>query len=180
MSYVSRRVVSTVTHLSRSTSLKDFAFYPSFFSESEQKILLSASLHKLDSTERREFRRRRKEYLKQQATTNVSTSSIRDVFLPDNFYSFEEVFATNNVNCNALLIRYRGSFWRRHPPVQGNACLRVARWISRNVLTHRAVKVSASWWVYTNTCIALSVGRRDIGKSNKMSPGQWADLGMLF
>ena len=110
MSYVSRRVVSTVTHLSRSTSLKDFAFYPTFFSESEQKILLSASLHKLDSTERREFRRRRKEYLKQQATTNVSTSSIRDVFLPDNFYSLEEVFATNNVNCNALLIRYRGSF----------------------------------------------------------------------
>ena len=110
MSYVSRRVVSTVTHLSRSTSLKDFAFYPTFFSESEQKILLSASLHKLDSTERREFRRRRKEYLKQQATNNASTSSIRDVFLPDDFYSFEEVCAINTINFNTLLILFRGPF----------------------------------------------------------------------
>ncbi|KAK7693678.1 hypothetical protein QCA50_003248 [Cerrena zonata] len=91
LTYGTRRVMSTaVSNVTTRTTLKDFSFIPNLFSESEQKILISSSLQKLDSAERREFRRRRKEYFKQRSTDDASSSHLNDLFLPDNFYSFEE------------------------------------------------------------------------------------------
>jgi hypothetical protein len=65
-----------------------FRFWPSYFSTEEQRILLVASLHKLDSTETRQFRRRRKEFMK--SKTNQSSSSLNDLFAPDHMYDFQK------------------------------------------------------------------------------------------
>lgn len=66
----------------------DMDFYPDFFSPEEQRILLSASLEKLNTNESRKFRRRQREY--QASQPALSSSSVNDLFLPDEFYTFEE------------------------------------------------------------------------------------------
>ncbi len=70
---------------------RDFIFLPNFYSPSEQRILLSAALQRLDSLETRQYRRRRKEHLSQSLQTDSKSTSIQDVFLPDEFYCFEDV-----------------------------------------------------------------------------------------
>ena len=70
-----RRLTSQTANLSltRRISLKsdgypvDMAFYPDFFSLEEQRVLLSASLQKLDMTESRKVRRRQKEFISSRA-----------------------------------------------------------------------------------------------------------------
>ncbi|KAI0341757.1 hypothetical protein BDW22DRAFT_1358623 [Trametopsis cervina] len=66
---------------------KDLVFLPNFFSETEQRLLLSACLAKLDQTENRQYRRRRRDYLSQRA---IKPSSVDEIFLPDDYYCFEE------------------------------------------------------------------------------------------
>ncbi|KIP08164.1 hypothetical protein PHLGIDRAFT_104744 [Phlebiopsis gigantea 11061_1 CR5-6] len=66
----------------------DFTFYPNFFSHEEQRLLLSAALHKLDMSENRKVRRRQRELLA--SGTLKLLNSIEQVFLPDEYYTFEE------------------------------------------------------------------------------------------
>lgn len=68
----------------------DLLFLPQFFSESEQRVLLSVALQKLDSRESRLFKRRRKDYQARLGTAHMPTT-IESHFLPDEFYDFEEV-----------------------------------------------------------------------------------------
>ncbi|KAI0035720.1 hypothetical protein K488DRAFT_68174 [Vararia minispora EC-137] len=66
------------------------AFFPCFFDVAEQRALLSASLRKLDSTESRLMKRRRKDYLsKTQQEKNSSFPDAYSGFLPDELYKFE-------------------------------------------------------------------------------------------
>ena len=67
---------------------RNFIFFPTFFSEQEQRLLLSASLARLDKVESRQYRRRRKEFL---LTRPTEHARVQDVFLPDDCYCFEEV-----------------------------------------------------------------------------------------
>ncbi|CAL1704994.1 unnamed protein product [Somion occarium] len=86
-----RRSLSTVTASGPTTPSEHFIFHPDFFSEREQKILLSASLEKLDAVESRDFRRRRKEYRsKHSAQGDLVALRLEDIFLPDEYYCFEE------------------------------------------------------------------------------------------
>ncbi|KAI0724049.1 hypothetical protein C8T65DRAFT_628320 [Cerioporus squamosus] len=68
---------------------EDFKFYPSFFTFQEQCILLRAALKKLDSMESGKSRRRRREYLRSNPP-KVTTDSVQDLFLPDEYYDFQE------------------------------------------------------------------------------------------
>lgn len=97
-----------------------FRFWPSYFSTEEQRILLVASLHKLDSTETRQFRRRRKEFMKSE--TNPRSSNLNDLFAPDHLYDFQKagyistfcpLFSSNG-------IYFLGAFWWCYPWLQRN------------------------------------------------------------
>jgi alkylated DNA repair protein alkB family protein 7 len=63
-------------------------FFPEFLSLTEQRTLLCATLSKLDSTETKQTRKRRKDFL---ANHTQESGTIEDVFLPDAYYNFEEV-----------------------------------------------------------------------------------------
>lgn len=65
-----------------------FKFFPEFLSLTEQQILLSAALSKLDSFESRQTRKRRRDFLSNHLR---ESRTIEDVFLPDAYYNFEEV-----------------------------------------------------------------------------------------
>lgn len=67
----------------------DFSFYPEFFSVDEQRLLLNAALQKLDMVENRQVRRRQRELLASRMVKR--DSSIEEVFLPDQYYSFLDV-----------------------------------------------------------------------------------------
>ncbi|KAI0082774.1 hypothetical protein K474DRAFT_1584763 [Panus rudis PR-1116 ss-1] len=82
------RAIQRWIHVRAHKAHKDLLFYDAFFSEREQRLLLTAALQKLDSAERRLYRQRRKEYLKGHAST-TGTPSITDLFLPDEYYDFE-------------------------------------------------------------------------------------------
>ncbi|KAG2158172.1 uncharacterized protein EDB93DRAFT_1238447 [Suillus bovinus] len=64
-----------------------FKFFPDFLSLSEQRTLLSAALTKLDSTETKQARKRRKDFL---ANHPQEHRVIEDIFLPDAYYNFQE------------------------------------------------------------------------------------------
>ncbi|KAL4254032.1 hypothetical protein ABKN59_002503 [Abortiporus biennis] len=58
---------------------------------SHQRILLAASLQKLDATESRQFRRRRKDYTSQHPLQSSRNSpTIQSIFFPDECYDFSE------------------------------------------------------------------------------------------
>jgi alkylated DNA repair protein alkB family protein 7 len=68
----------------------DFVLHRQVFDVPEQKILLSASLDKLNQTEGKQYRKRRKQYY--DTTPPLSSSStIRDLFLPEDYYDFQQV-----------------------------------------------------------------------------------------
>ncbi|KAJ7632175.1 hypothetical protein FB45DRAFT_989770 [Roridomyces roridus] len=70
---------------------QDFEFIPDFLSLTDQRILLSAALQKLDSMESSGYRRRRKAWVSARHTTHPTTSNpLRDIFFPDECYNFEE------------------------------------------------------------------------------------------
>ncbi|OAX38907.1 hypothetical protein K503DRAFT_690714 [Rhizopogon vinicolor AM-OR11-026] len=64
-----------------------FKLFPEFLSLTEQRTLLSAALSKLDSTETKQARKRRRDFV---ANHPRESRAIEDVFLPDAYYNFEE------------------------------------------------------------------------------------------
>ncbi|OCH86559.1 hypothetical protein OBBRIDRAFT_220068 [Obba rivulosa] len=82
---LTKRTVATqsISHI------PDFSLFNDFYSIPEQRILLSAALQKLDATESRQFRRRRKDYRPSIETTS-GIDSVESTFLPDEYYGFEE------------------------------------------------------------------------------------------
>jgi hypothetical protein len=62
-----------------------FTFIPKFLAASEQTVLLSASLKKLNEAESGSIRRRRRRH------ESTLSDSARQTFLPDEYYQFEEV-----------------------------------------------------------------------------------------
>lgn len=70
----------------------DFLWYPHFFDHVEQHALLSAALRKLDAVEPRASRKRRRDFLaarRQDQPKDIG--DLKNVFLPDDLYHFEEV-----------------------------------------------------------------------------------------
>lgn len=73
----------------RSAGLPEgFKFFPEFLSLSEQRTMLSAALFKLDSTETKHARKKRRDFL---ANHPQEHRVIEDIFLPDAYYNFQEV-----------------------------------------------------------------------------------------
>ncbi|OBZ75433.1 hypothetical protein A0H81_04127, partial [Grifola frondosa] len=68
---------------------QDFTFFRDFFTIPEQRILLTAALRKLDLMDSRQLRRRRKDY-SSTAVESSQSDSIQSLFLPDEYYGFEE------------------------------------------------------------------------------------------
>lgn len=81
---------------------QDFLFLPAFFSEPEQRLLLSTALSKLDQTETRQFKRRRKEFL---AKRDEELSTLQGSFLPDDYYCFEEACVAHAlIQCSKVVL----------------------------------------------------------------------------
>ncbi|EGN99551.1 hypothetical protein SERLA73DRAFT_121705 [Serpula lacrymans var. lacrymans S7.3] len=68
---------------------RGFEMLPDFFNLAEQRILLAAALQKLNSSESRHVRKRQKAFEKQRKPLGEA-SSIQDMFLPDDHYTFEQ------------------------------------------------------------------------------------------
>ncbi|KAH9945971.1 uncharacterized protein BXZ73DRAFT_95487 [Epithele typhae] len=68
-----------------------FAFWPAFFSEPEQRVLLRAALQKLDGQERPRARRRQRDHLRAHAPHEPPrTGTPPAEFCPDELYTFQE------------------------------------------------------------------------------------------
>lgn len=67
-----------------------FTFFPQFFSRKEQRLLLSASLKVLDSSDTRLTRRRRADFFKYKLPQSNDTDPM-ELFAPDDLYHFQEV-----------------------------------------------------------------------------------------
>ncbi|KAH7929799.1 hypothetical protein BV22DRAFT_1043721 [Leucogyrophana mollusca] len=86
-----KRAFATLIDVKGHRLPKDFDLYPNFFTFSEQRILLTTALQKLDATESRRARKRRKEFQSSiSPSSDLSSSSLQDLFLPDDYYAFEE------------------------------------------------------------------------------------------
>ena len=97
-----RRRYSTIPALPTDDD-RDFLWYPRFFDQVEQHALLSAALRKLDAVEPRASRKRRRDFLaarRQDSDSDSDSDSVhqpkeigdlKNVFLPDDLYHFEEV-----------------------------------------------------------------------------------------
>ena len=70
-----------------------FNFYPSFFNEAEQLVLLKASLKKLDAMDSHRARKKRRAFIGShfpKAEVHAA-EPITSLFLPDEFYEFIQV-----------------------------------------------------------------------------------------
>ena len=85
---LSREIHSFVQTKSAASLPEGFKIFPEFLSLTEQRTLLSAALSKLDSTETKQARMRRRDFLGNHPQEN---RTIEDLFLPDAYYNFEEV-----------------------------------------------------------------------------------------
>lgn len=82
---MSRRIHSLRTE---SAGLPEgFKIFPEFLSLPQQRKLLSAALTELDSTETRQARKQRRDFLANQPQEH---RTIEDIFLPDAYYNFQE------------------------------------------------------------------------------------------
>ncbi|KAF8969927.1 hypothetical protein BDZ97DRAFT_1653154 [Flammula alnicola] len=86
-----------------------FRFWPTYFSNAEQQILLAASLHKLDSTETRQTRRRRKEFWKSKLNpaSPRNFNSVSDLFAPDDMYEFQKASPTFKGHFDGVIHDFR-------------------------------------------------------------------------
>jgi alkylated DNA repair protein alkB homolog 7 len=75
----------------------DFALHLDVFNEEEQKILLEASLSKLDRAEDRNYRKRRKIFEATRAEKLSEHPDVNSLFLPDQYYDFQKVTISNDV-----------------------------------------------------------------------------------
>jgi hypothetical protein len=69
-------------------------FWPDYFTVNEQKILLQASLHKLDNSESVRSRKRRRKYPKTSPANLSEAADVQNIFLPDGYYEFQEVWGS--------------------------------------------------------------------------------------
>jgi len=69
----------------------DFALHLNVFNEEEQKILLAASLSKLDRAEDRNHKKRRKTFESTRAEKPSEHLDVNNLFLPDEYYDFHKV-----------------------------------------------------------------------------------------
>ncbi|KAF8889760.1 hypothetical protein CPB84DRAFT_1683817 [Gymnopilus junonius] len=72
-----------------------FIFWPKYFSMAEQRTLLAASLHKLDTSEMRHMRKRRRDWWDSRmrelkTSSDLHTRPIDYFFAPDDMYEFQE------------------------------------------------------------------------------------------
>ena len=74
----------------------DFTLYLNVFNEEEQKILLAASLSKLDRAEDRHHRKRRKIFEATRAEKLSEHLDVNNLFLPDQYYGFQKVTCCTN------------------------------------------------------------------------------------
>lgn len=65
--------------------------WPTYFTITEQKILLRVSLQMLDNSESMRSRKQRRNYLKALPAANSNSLNIQDVFLPNEYYEFQKV-----------------------------------------------------------------------------------------
>ncbi|PPQ77532.1 hypothetical protein CVT25_011329 [Psilocybe cyanescens] len=73
-----------------------FSYWPNYFTNKEQRTLLSASLYKLDSSETRQSRVKRKEYWKSRSNDDqTELDPPATLFAPDDMYEFQEVRTTS-------------------------------------------------------------------------------------
>ncbi|KAH9930052.1 uncharacterized protein B0H18DRAFT_873629 [Fomitopsis serialis] len=91
----SRHISTTARRLQQATRLglpADLQYFPDFFSIREQRALLDVALRKLDISERRSFRLRRKELMRTRPTSGTTDDrvSVQSLFLPDEYYDFQE------------------------------------------------------------------------------------------
>ena len=92
----SRARCRTIATLNPSHGLgDDFALYLNVFDEEEQKILLGASLNKLDRAEDRQHRKRRKIFEATHAEKLSERPTVKSMFLPDHHYDFQKVTCLN-------------------------------------------------------------------------------------
>ena len=80
----------------------DFALHLNVFSEEEQKILLAASLSKLDRAEDGHRRKRRKVFEARRAEKLSERLDVNSLFLPNHYYDFQKV--TCRLNSNAVVV----------------------------------------------------------------------------
>lgn len=83
-----RNFVSRFSTASCSNFPSSFRFFPDLLNEKEQIILLRFALRKLDESGRKNFIRKRKAY---GGDYDRNYLNVFEVFLPENFYEFEEV-----------------------------------------------------------------------------------------
>ena len=69
----------------------DFSLHLNVFNEDEQKILLAASLSKLDRAEDRHHRKRRRLFEATRAEKLSERLDVNSLFLPDQYYDFQKV-----------------------------------------------------------------------------------------
>lgn len=84
-----RRAVSTLS--SNHGFGDDFALHLNVFDAEEQKILLAASLSKLDRAEDRNHRKRREVFEAARAEKLSERLDVNSLFLPDQYYDFQKV-----------------------------------------------------------------------------------------
>ncbi|EKM82799.1 hypothetical protein AGABI1DRAFT_53280 [Agaricus bisporus var. burnettii JB137-S8] len=65
-------------------------FWPAYLQPEEQRLLLQASLHKLDNAESIRSRKKRRAYLKSLPSKVAESDSLQNCFFPDDYYEFQE------------------------------------------------------------------------------------------
>lgn len=83
---------------------EDFALHLNVFNVEEQKILLEASLSKLDRAEDRHHRKRRKIFKATRAEKLSEHPGANSLFLPDQYYDFQKVTFSNSNGVVAVVL----------------------------------------------------------------------------
>lgn len=95
----------------------DLTFIPNFFTLREQRILLQTALQKLNHQEGRVFKKRRKLF-ESSLSAHSSDPELDTLFLPDEYYRFEEVSSHGLCNAPKLdPVSYTGSLRRCYQTV---------------------------------------------------------------
>ena len=95
----------TLTTLSSNRGLgDDFSLHLNVFNEEEQKILLAASLDKLNRAEDRHYRRRRKLFEATRAEKLSEHLDVNSLFLPDQYYDFQKVTCRLNSSTVVMIL----------------------------------------------------------------------------
>ena len=82
----------------------DFALHLNVFNEEEQKILLAASLNKLDHAEDRHYRKRRKLFEATRDEKLREHLEVNSLFLPDQYYGFQKVTCPTNFSATVAVL----------------------------------------------------------------------------